>query len=136
MGGSRLEPSVGEEARGRNRRHSRPRPSAQLLPRRASSGDSTAAYLNRSPLCTEDSLMCMTSACPSLCPQAVVFLVQHGPQGSLGLVLNRPTGLKMKRGRGGLPLPIDVSAPTGRRRRSVRAPCLDGLPPSRPAFST
>ncbi|KAL4440337.1 hypothetical protein ABPG75_003338 [Micractinium tetrahymenae] len=39
--------------------------------------------------------------------QAVVFLVQHGPQGSLGLILNRPTALKMKRGRGGLPLPID-----------------------------
>lgn len=39
----------------------------------------------------------------------MVFLVRHGPEGSLGLMLNRPTGLKMKRGRGGLPLPIDVS---------------------------
>jgi hypothetical protein len=41
--------------------------------------------------------------------QAVVFLVQHGEQGSLGLLLNRPTGLDMGRGRGGLPLPADVS---------------------------
>ncbi|PSC71868.1 transcriptional regulator [Micractinium conductrix] len=39
--------------------------------------------------------------------QAVVLIVNHGPQGSIGLVLNRPTALKMKRGRGGLPLAVD-----------------------------
>ena len=42
--------------------------------------------------------------------QVVVFLLQHGPQGSLGLILNRPTSLKMGRGRGGLPMSLDVSA--------------------------
>ena len=41
--------------------------------------------------------------------QAVVFLVQHGEQGSLGLLLNRPTGLNMGRGRGGLPMRAEVS---------------------------
>lgn len=39
-----------------------------------------------------------------------MFLLQHGPQGSLGLILNRPTSLKMGRGRGGLPMSLDVSA--------------------------
>lgn len=41
--------------------------------------------------------------------QVVVFLLQHGPAGSLGLILNRPTSLKMGRGRGGLPMSLDVS---------------------------
>lgn len=44
-----------------------------------------------------------------LAVQAVVFVLQHGPQGSLGLILNRPTSLTMAHGRDGLPLPLDVS---------------------------
>lgn len=41
--------------------------------------------------------------------QAVVLLVQHGPRGSIGLVLNRPTQKRMGLGRGadGLALPAE-----------------------------
>lgn len=49
--------------------------------------------------------------------QAVVFLLQHGPAGSLGLLLNRPTSLSMRRGRGGIPLPVEV------RQRSASQLC-------------
>lgn len=44
--------------------------------------------------------------------QAVVLLVQHGPRGSIGLVLNRPTQKRMGLGRGadGLALPAEVRA--------------------------
>lgn len=45
----------------------------------------------------------------SISPQVVAFLLQHGPQGSLALILNRPTSLTMGRGRGGVPMGVDVS---------------------------
>lgn len=44
--------------------------------------------------------------------QVVVLLVQHGPTGSVGLILNRPSGLRLAMGRGGLPMPV-VGAPEG-----------------------
>ncbi|PRW39208.1 transcriptional regulator [Chlorella sorokiniana] len=56
-------------------------------------------------------LLLATSVAPGMLGdeywQVVVFLLQHGPQGSLGLILNRPTSLKMGRGRGGLPMSLD-----------------------------
>lgn len=39
--------------------------------------------------------------------QAVVFIIRHDEQGTLGLILNRPTSLHMGRGRGGLPLTVE-----------------------------
>jgi putative AlgH/UPF0301 family transcriptional regulator len=44
--------------------------------------------------------------------QAVVLLVQHSPAGSVGLILNRPSGLKLGIGRGGLKFGI-IGAPGG-----------------------
>ncbi|KAL4856413.1 hypothetical protein ACK3TF_003210 [Chlorella vulgaris] len=41
--------------------------------------------------------------------QAVVLLVRHDEEGSLGLILNRPTELNMGRGRGGLPIRLQAS---------------------------
>ncbi|KXZ47825.1 hypothetical protein GPECTOR_32g437 [Gonium pectorale] len=40
--------------------------------------------------------------------QAVVFLTSHGPEGSVGLILNRPTGMVLGRKPGGLPLELGV----------------------------
>uniref|UniRef100_A0A383VTF1 YqgE/AlgH family protein n=1 Tax=Tetradesmus obliquus TaxID=3088 RepID=A0A383VTF1_TETOB len=44
--------------------------------------------------------------------QAVVLLVQHSPAGSVGLILNRPSSLKLGVGRGGLKFAI-IGAPAG-----------------------
>ncbi|KAF6253736.1 hypothetical protein COO60DRAFT_1545112 [Scenedesmus sp. NREL 46B-D3] len=44
--------------------------------------------------------------------QAVVLLVQHSAAGSVGLILNRPSGLKLGVGRGGLKFGI-IGAPAG-----------------------
>jgi putative AlgH/UPF0301 family transcriptional regulator len=44
--------------------------------------------------------------------QAVVLLVQHSAEGSVGLILNRPSGLKLGIGRGGLKFGI-IGAPAG-----------------------
>jgi hypothetical protein len=44
--------------------------------------------------------------------QAVVLLVQHSPAGSVGLILNRPSSLKLGIGKGGLKFGI-IGAPSG-----------------------
>lgn len=44
--------------------------------------------------------------------QVVILLVQHSAAGSVGLILNRPSGLRMGVGKGGLPMPI-IGAPQG-----------------------
>ena len=41
-----------------------------------------------------------------------MFIIRHDEQGTLGLILNRPTSLHMGRGRGGLPLTVEVSEPS------------------------
>jgi len=46
-------------------------------------------------------------ACAVAHCQAVILLVDHGSSGSVGLVLNRPTGLVLGRKSGGLPFTID-----------------------------
>lgn len=41
--------------------------------------------------------------------QSVIFLLSHSQNGSIGFVLNRPTGYLLSEGRGGLPVPLDES---------------------------
>jgi hypothetical protein len=48
--------------------------------------------------------------------QVVIFLMRHDEQGSLGIILNRPTGLNMGRGRRGLPMRIQVGRHACMRR--------------------
>lgn len=44
--------------------------------------------------------------------QVVILIIQHTKAGSVGLILNRPSGLRMGVGKGGLPMPI-IGAPQG-----------------------
>jgi hypothetical protein len=41
--------------------------------------------------------------------QTVIFIIDHNPKGSVGLILNRPSGMVMGRKPGGLPFVISVS---------------------------
>ena len=61
-------------------------------------------------------LLLATAATPKLLGgsafwQAVVFLARHDAEGSLGLILNRPTNDRVGRGPDGWPVPVLVSAP-------------------------
>lgn len=49
-------------------------------------------------------------AIPGLATQLVIFLTTHGPDGSVGIILNRPTGMVLGRKPGGLPLELGVSS--------------------------
>ena len=60
-------------------------------------------------------LLLATKATPKLLGgsafwQAVVFLARHDAEGSLGLILNRPTHDRVGRGPDGWPVPVLVSA--------------------------
>lgn len=63
--------------------------------------------------------------------QAVILLVDHGPGGSIGLILNRPTGLVLGNKRGGLPFKI-TGAPADMQVRWA-GECV-GSPPFQALF--
>ncbi|PNW84162.1 hypothetical protein CHLRE_04g223700v5 [Chlamydomonas reinhardtii] len=46
--------------------------------------------------------------------QLVIFLTTHGPDGSVGIILNRPTGMVLGRKPGGLPLELGGPVPIQR----------------------
>lgn len=61
-------------------------------------------------------LLLSTRAAPALLHsermwQLVIFITSHGPEGTVGLILNKPTGLVLGRKPGGLPLELGGSAP-------------------------
>lgn len=56
--------------------------------------------------------MCVSVLCMAPCRQAVVLVVQHSRAGTVGLLLNRPTGMVMRPGKGGLRFAI-IGAPEG-----------------------
>lgn len=71
-------------------------------------------------------LLLATPAAPAMLRNAqwwqqVVLLLQHGPSGSLGLLLNRPTSLVMGRGRGGLPVDLHGAAGSAEIRAAFAA---------------
>ncbi|GLC33339.1 hypothetical protein PLESTB_000344200 [Pleodorina starrii] len=66
--------------------------------------------------------------CPTLLKddrmwQVVVFLTSHGPEGSVGLILNRPTGMVLGRKPGGLPLELGGPIPVQRVFQDNRVYC-------------
>jgi hypothetical protein len=68
------------------------------------------------------------AAPPPPLAQAVIFLVEHNQGGSVGLILNRPTGMVMGRKPGGLPFVIAVRSGPG---RAVAAGAAGALQPAR-----
>ncbi|EFJ44634.1 hypothetical protein VOLCADRAFT_106296 [Volvox carteri f. nagariensis] len=55
--------------------------------------------------------------------QVVVFLTSHGADGSVGLILNRPTGMVLGRKPGGLPLELGGPVPVQRVFQDNRVYC-------------
>jgi hypothetical protein len=65
------------------------------------------------------------AACAHVCcnRQAVVLLVRHSAEGSVGLLLNRPTSMVLQPGRGGLRFAI-LGAPDGMHQVFAESRCV------------
>jgi hypothetical protein len=84
----------------------------QVRPRAEAAARAAAAWRLRPCLQPTPAALALPLPPPPI--QAVIFLVEHNEGGSVGLILNRPTGMVMGRKPGGLPFVIAVrSRPAG-----------------------